>query len=473
MSSVNFINEKAEELDKEKALLMNSSAAASLQSVLRTNLGPKGTEKMLVGGAGQVKITKDGNVLLHEMTIIHPTAQMIARAATAQDDTVGDGSSSNVLFIGELLSQSIRFVKEGIHVSHLVDGIETAKKKSLSFLDECKFKPEKIDREFLLNVARTALRTKLPVKLADQMTEIVTDAVLTIKKDTGIDLHMVEIMHQKEKMSSDSRLVKGLVLDHGGRHPAMPKRLENCYILNCNVSLEYENTEVHSKLIYSNAEQREKLLISEHKATDDLCRKIIALKRDVCDSEEGKKANKHFVVINQKGIDPLSLDLLAHEGILALRRAKKRNAERLVLACGGNAVNSFDDLTKDDLGQADLVYEEELDEEKYTFIEGVKNLQSCTILVRAASGYEIAQIKDAVRDGLRAVKNVFDDQCVIPGAGAFEISCSEMLKDFSKSKEVEGKQFYDVNAFAEALKVIDRIILDMIVAIFFHIHQTL
>ena len=456
MSSVNFVNEKAENLDKDKALVMNLTAAASLQSVLRSNLGPKGTEKMLVGGAGQVKITKDGNVLLHEMTIIHPTAQMIARAATAQDDTVGDGSSSNVLFIGELLQQSFRFVQEGIHVSHLVDGIEIAKKKALSFLDECKFKPEKIDREFLLNVARTALRTKLPTKLADKMTEIVTDAVLTIKNDKGIDLHMIEIMHQKEKMSNDSRLVKGLVLDHGGRHPSMPKRLENCYILNCNVSLEYENTEVHSKLIYSNAEQREKLLASEHKATDDLCRKIIALKREVCDSEEGKKANRHFVVINQKGIDPLSLDMLAREGILGLRRAKKRNAERLVLACGGNAVNSFDDLTKADLGEADLVYEEQLDEEKYTFIEGVKNLQSCTILVRAASGYEIAQIKDAVRDGLRAVKNVFDDQSVIPGAGAFEISCSEMLKDFAKTKDVEGKQYYGVNAFAEALLIIPK-----------------
>ena len=179
MSSVNFLNEKAENLDKDKALIMNLTAASSLQTVLRSNLGPKGTEKMLVGGAGQVKITKDGNVLLHEMTIIHPTAQMIARAATAQDDTVGDGSSSNVLFIGELLQQSFRYVQEGIHVSHLVDGIEIAKKKSLSFLDECKFKPEKIDREFLLNVARTALRTKLPIKIADQMTEIVTDAVLT------------------------------------------------------------------------------------------------------------------------------------------------------------------------------------------------------------------------------------------------------------------------------------------------------
>ena len=453
-----MINPKADRLFKSQALTMNINAAKGIQEVLKGSIGPKGTNKMLVGGAGQIKITKDGNVLLHEMQIVHPTAQMIARASTAQDDIVGDGTTSNVLFIGELMKQSERYITEGTHVSHIVDGIEASKKKALEYLDTIKYKPEKIDREFLLNVARTALRTKLPIKLADQITEIVTDAVLTIKKDTGIDLHMVEIMHQKEKMSNDSRLVKGLVLDHGGRHPSMPKRLENCYILNCNVSLEYENTEVHSKLIYSNAEQREKLLASEHKATDDLCRKIIALKREVCDSEEGKKANKHFVVINQKGIDPLSLDMLAREGILGLRRAKRRNAERLVLACGGNAVNSFDDLTKADLGEADLVYEEQLDEEKYTFIEGVKNLQSCTILVRAASGYEIAQIKDAVRDGLRAVKNVFDDQCVIPGAGAFEISCSEILKDYSKTKEVEGKQFYGINAFAEALLIIPKAI---------------
>ena len=456
--SVNFINAKGEELDREGALRMNLTAATSISGVIRSNVGPKGTEKMLVGGAGQVKITKDGNVLLHEMSIIHPTAQMIARAATAQDDTVGDGSSSNVLFIGELFMQSFRYVTEGIHVSQLVDGIELAKKRSLEFLEECRYKPEKIDREFLLNAARTALRTKLPIKLADQMTEIVTDAVLTIKKDTGIDLHMVEIMHQNQKMSTDTKLIKGLVLDHGGRHPSMPKRLENCYILNCNVSLEYENTEVHSKLIYSNAEQREKLLKSEHKATDDLCRKIIALKREVCDSEEGKKNNRHFVVINQKGIDPLSLDLLAREGILGLRRAKKRNAERLVLACGGNAVNSFDDLTVNDLGYADIIYEEQIDDEKYTYIEGVKNPQSCTILVRAASGYEIAQIKDAIRDGLRAVKNVFDDESIIPGAGAFEIACSDKLKEYSKTKEVEGKKYYGVNAFADALLVIPKAI---------------
>ena len=456
MSSIQLINPKADRLFKNQALTMNINAAKGLQEVLRTNIGPNGTNKMLVGGAGQIKITKDGNVLLHEMQIIHPTAQMIARASTAQDDIVGDGTSSNVLFIGELMKQADRQLQEGIHVSHVVDGIELAKKESLKFLDTIKYKPENIDREFLLNVARSSLRTKLPEKLADQLTEIVTDAVLTVKKDNNIDLHMVEIMHMIQQMSSDSRLVKGLVLDHGGRHPQMPKKLENCYILNCNVSLEFENTEVHSKFVYSSSEQREKLIASEHKYTDDLCMKIIELKRKLCDSEEGKKANKHFVVINQKGIDPLSLDLLAKDGILALRRAKKRNMERIILACGGNGVNSFDDLTEADLGYCDRVWEESLGDDKYTFIDGVKNPFSCTILVKGPNGYSIAQVKDAIRDGLRAVKNVFDDDGVLPGAASFEIACSDMLKEYSKS--VEGKKVFGVNAFSEALLIIPKAI---------------
>ena len=456
MASIQLINPKADRLYKSQALTMNINASKGLQEVLRTNIGPSGTNKMLVGGAGQIKITKDGNVLLHEMQIVHPTAQMIARASTAQDDIVGDGTSSNVLFIGELMKQADRQLQEGIHISHVVDGIELAKKESLKFLDTIKYKPENIDREFLLNVASSSLRTKLNEKLADQLTEIVTDAVLTVKRDNNIDLHMVEIMHMIQQMSSDSRLVKGLVLDHGGRHPQMPKKLENCYILNCNVSLEFENTEVHSKFVYSSSEQREKLIASEHKYTDDLCMKIIELKRKLCDSEEGKKANKHFVVINQKGIDPLSLDLLAKDGILALRRAKKRNMERIILACGGNGVNSFDDLTEADLGYCDRVWEESLGDDKYTFIDGVKNPFSCTILVKGPNSYSIAQVKDAVRDGLRAVKNVFDDNGVLPGAASFEIACSDMLKEYAKS--VEGKKVFGVNAFSEALLIIPKAI---------------
>lgn len=168
MSSLQFINSKADLLRKTAALNMNINAAKGLQEVLKSNIGPKGTIKMLVGGAGQIKLTKDGNVLLHEMQIQHPTATMIARAATAQDDMVGDGTTSNVLFIGELMKNSERYIGEGIHPSTIVDGIELAKKQSLEFLETAKHVPETIDREFLLNIARTSLRTKLSPELANQ-----------------------------------------------------------------------------------------------------------------------------------------------------------------------------------------------------------------------------------------------------------------------------------------------------------------
>jgi len=453
MSSLQFINPKADQLKKQAALNMNINAAKGLQEVLKSNIGPKGTLKMLVGGAGQIKITKDGNVLLHEMQIQHPTATMIARAATAQDDMVGDGTTSNILFIGELMKQSERFISEGVHPAIIVDGIELARKKSLEYLDSCLIKQE-IDRELLLNVARTSLKTKLTEKLANQLTEIVTDAVMTIRKEKNIDLHMIEIMHMQHKLSTETKLIKGLVMDHGGRHPGMPKKLENCYILNCNVSLEYEKTEVHSQFIYSNPEQREKLIASERTHTDELCRKVVELKRKVCDG-----TNKNFVIINQKGIDPLSLDILAKENILALRRAKKRNMERLILACGGNAVHSFDDMTEQDLGYAENVYEQSLGEEKYTFVEGVVNPFSCTILIKGPNEYSIAQVKDAVRDGLRAVKNVYDDQGVIPGAGAFETTCHSMLLDYSRD-EVTGKAILGIEAFANALLSIPKAISD-------------
>ena len=224
------------------------------------------------------------------------------------------------------------------------------------------------------------------------------------------------------KLSTDTRLVKGLVLDHGGRHANMPKKLENCYILTCNVSLEYEKTEVNSGFFFSNAEQRQKLQTSERQFTDDRCKQIIALKRQVCDG-----TNKSFCVINQKGVDPICLDLFAQEGIIALRRAKKRNMERIILACGGKAVNHTDDLCAEDLGWCGEVYEQELGEEKYTFLEGVKNPKSCTLLIKGPNEHTIAMIKDAIRDGLRSIKNTLQDKCVVPGGGAFEVAAYNHL----------------------------------------------
>jgi len=258
-------------------------------------------------------------------------------------------------------------------------------------------------------------------------------------------------MLHKDSMSTS--LIKGLVLDHGSRHPDMPRRVENAFILTCNVSLEYEKSEVNSGFYFNNAEQRDKLVASERVFTDERVRKIIELKKKVCEG-----TNKGFVVINQKGIDPPSLDMLAKEGILALRRAKRRNMERLILACGGDAVNTVDDLNESHLGYAGLVYEYALGEDRFTFVENLKNPLSCTILVKGPNKHSIDQVTDAVRDGLRAVKNTIEDQGVIAGAGAFEVACAAHLVECMKS--VPGRARLGLQAFADALLVIPKILAD-------------
>ena len=222
------------------------------------------------------------------------------------------------------------------------------------------------------------------------------DAVCCIaKKDEPVDLHMVEIMHMKHKLDSDTRFVSGLVLDHGARHPDMKKHVEDAFILTCNVSLEYEKSEVNSSFMYGDAEQRERMVAAEREYTDDVVRAVIALKKKVCDG-----TNKGFVVITQKGIDPISLDMLAKENILGLRRAKKRNMERLILSRGGVCANSPEEFAPEILGEAGKVYEHVLGEEKYTFVEDVATPQSCTILLKGPNDHTLAQLKDAVRDGL-------------------------------------------------------------------------
>lgn len=244
MAAIKAINSKAEVARAQAALAVNICAARGLQDVLRTNLGPKGTMKMLVSGAGDVKLTKDGNVLLHEMQIQHPTASLIAKVATAQDDITGDGTTSNVLIIGELLKQADLYISEGLHPRIIAEGFEIAKRKALEVLEQVKIKKE-MKREILLDVARTSLQTKVHPQLADVLTEAVVDSVLAIRRPNyPIDLFMVEIMEMKYKSETDTKLIKGLVLDHGARHPDMKKRVDDAFILTCNVSLEYEKTEL-------------------------------------------------------------------------------------------------------------------------------------------------------------------------------------------------------------------------------------
>merc|ERR1739848_376641 len=412
---------------------------------------------------GDIKITKDGNVLLHEMQIQHPTASLIARASTAQDDVTGDGTTSTVLLIGEFLKQAELYITEGLHPRIVTEGFEEAKKIALETLESMKINLTEEERKDLLTkISATSLNTKVHPTIAKNLTEICVESVLAIKPEESaanqdIDLHMIEIMEMQHRSSTETSLVKGLVMDHGGRHPDMPKRLENCHILTCNVSMEYEKTEVNSGLFYKSADEREKLVSAERKFIDDRVQKVIDFKRKVCDdNNQGDGKKKNFVIINQKGIDPLSLDALAKEGILALRRAKRRNMERLALACGGVALNSFDEMSESCLGYAGVVYEHVLGENKFTFVEECKNPRSVTILLRAGNKHTLTQMKDACRDGLRAVKNGLDDGCAVPGAGAYEVALNMALK--KAMEQMKGRIRLGVQAYADGMLIIPKVL---------------
>ncbi|CAL8129676.1 unnamed protein product [Orchesella dallaii] len=451
MSAISILNPKAEFARAQQALAINVSAAKGISEIMKSNLGPKGTMKMLVSGAGDIKITKDGNVLLHEMQIQHPTASLIAKASTAHDDVVGDGTTSIVLLIGETMKSAEPIISEGCHPRVVTDGLVVAKDEAQKVLESMKI-PVSLDRTFLIDVSRTALRTKVHQVLADHLAAICTDAVLNIydKESKSIDLHMIEIMDMQHRNELDSCLVRGLVMDHGGRHPDMPTSLSNCYILTCNVSLEFEKTEVNAGFFYSSSEKREALLASEREFIDQRVQKIIDLKKQVCPPG----SDKNFVVINQKGIDPLSLDALAKEGIMGLRRAKRRNMERLSLACGGMAMNSVDDLTPDCLGYAANVYEHVLGENKFTYVEDCKNPKSVTILLKGPTKYGMVQMKDAIRDGLRALSNSIQDGFVVPGAGAFELSVHKALEKLP----MDSRSVLGVKLFSKAILCIPKIL---------------
>jgi len=454
MTTLQDLSPNAEIVSKQQALRVNVSAAIGLMNVLKTNLGPTGTLKLLVGGTiEQLKLTKDGVTLLKEMQIQHPTAALIARTATAQDDITGDGTTSTCLLTGELLRVSERYVSEGLHPRHVTDGFDLARDAVLEFLKEFAVQQENPveNRELLLSMARTSLGTKLDSRLVQQMSSAVVDAIQTIYvEDQPLDLNRVEILTFCRHTADTSRFVRGLVLDHGGRHPDMPSELRNVHIMTCNVSLEYEQTETQAGFAYSSAEEREKLVESERIWLDERCRKIVALKKQVCKDAET------FCIVNQKGVDPLSLDIFAKEGILCLRRAKRRNMERLTLACGGQVILSLEDLDPAHLGYAGKVSQITYGEDKYTFIEDCPaSAQSCTLFLQGPNQLTTDQIKDAVKDGLRAVKNVVEDAAVVPGAGAFELAASMHLTQNVLPK-TKGKAQLGIEAFAEALLIVPK-----------------
>ena len=306
--SMRDVNPNAEVVSRTQARAVNVAAGVGLLNVLKSNLGPRGTLKLLVGGAGQLKLTKDGLVLLKEMQIQHPTAILIARTATAQDDITGDGTTSTVLLCGELLRQSDRHISEGVHPRILVEGLEMARIEALKYLTEIKTSFPVEDgvqmienRDLLTSIALTSLATKLDYDYSLALSKSLVSAVQCIYEgsDMPIDLSRIEVMPMS-RSTNESRFINGIVLDHGARHPDMPDVLHNCKIMTLNTSLEYEKTETQSSFYYSSAEEREKLVESERKWLDERCRKIIDFKRSVC--KDGEVSTVPTFHINKVGL---------------------------------------------------------------------------------------------------------------------------------------------------------------------------
>mmetsp|Transcript_20246 Transcript_20246/g.50625 ORF Transcript_20246/g.50625 Transcript_20246/m.50625 type:complete len:374 (-) Transcript_20246:1689-2810(-) len=297
-------------------------------------------------------------------------------------------------------------------------------------------------------MAKSIFKTKMKNSCVKNISKIAVDAVLTIQRQKEIsDINLIEILQMEDQNDSESRFIRGIVLDHGARHPDMPKILHNVFILVCNISLEYEKSEINSNFISNSSEKQEKLSSKERDIIDKKINKIIQLKRLVC-----KGGNKSFLIVNQKGIDNISLDLLCREGILGLRRAKKKNMERISILCNAVPVNSSDDIDSTILGFAGIVYEKTVGEEKFTFIENVSNPFSGTILVKGNNAFLRKNTEDIIRDGIKSIKLCFEDEGYLIGGGKTELKGSKHLSSYAK--KIYGGKKFGVLALSKSLLVI-------------------
>jgi len=418
----------------------NIMVAKILSQTLRTSLGPRGMDKMLVDSFGDVVITNDGATILKEMDIEHPVGKMMLEVAKAQDEEVGDGTTTVVVLAGELLGKAEDLIEKEVHPTVIIDGYRKAAVKSLEVLDEIAVSVEPKDREVLTQVAKTSLASKLVSEEADTLAKIAVDAVLKVVEESEgkytVDLDNVKVEKKEGQSLDDTRLIDGIVLDKEVVHPDMPKLMENPKIALLDVSLEIEKTEFDAKINVESPEQMKAFLKQEEDTMKSMVDKIAA-----------SGAN---LVLCQKGIDDLVQHFLARKKIIAVRRIKKSDMDKLALAIGGRLISRIEDLSEKDLGTAKLVEERRVGEDKMVFVEGCKNPKSVTILIRGGTQRIVDEAERSVHDALSVVRDVVIDGKLLAGGGAPEAELSLRLRDYATS--LAGKEQLAVQVFAEAIE---------------------
>ena len=420
----------------------NITAAKVIAESVKSSLGPKGMDKMLVDGFGDVTITNDGATILEEMEVQHPAAKMMVEVSKTQDDEVGDGTTTSVVVAGELLKNAEDLIDQNVHPTIIVDGYKAAANKALEILDQIAVKTDPLDKAVLRKVAEVSLASKILAEYKETMADLAVNAILQVAEKTAdgykVDIDDVKVEKKPGESLSDTVLIKGIVLDKEVVHPGMPKRIEDARIALVDVPLEVEKTEFEAKINIENPEQMKAFLDEEEKMLKTMVEKVAKTEANV--------------LLCEKGIDDVSQHYLAKEGILAVRRVKQSDMEKLVKATGGRVVSNLDDLKASDLGHAQLVEERKIADDKMVFVEGCKNPKAVTILVRGGSERLVDEAERSIHDALCVVRDVVRDPRVVGGGGAPEAEIARRLRDYAQ--KLSGKEQLAVLAFAEALEVL-------------------
>jgi thermosome len=420
----------------------NITAAKVVAESIRSALGPKGMDKMLVDNFGDVTITSDGRTILDEMDIQHPAAKMLVEVAKTQDKETGDGTTSAVIIAGELLNKAEELIDKNIHPTIIIDGYKMAAEKALETLEKIAIAVDLKSQDFLVKAATTSMGSKIVAEHKDYLAEIVVKAMLAVaeKQDEAfrVDVDDVKVEKKTGESLKETTLINGIVLDKEIVHSGMPKRLEKAKIALLDASLENEKPELDAKINIESPDQIEAFLKQEEEMLKDMVEKILSTGANV--------------VICQKGIDDMAQHFLARKGVIAIRRAKKSDMEKLARATGGKIVSSINSLSAADLGYAALVEERKTGDDKMTYVEGCKNPKSVTLLIRGGTQRMTAEAERSIHDALSVVKDLLEEPKIVAGGSAPEMEMSSVLKKYAQT--LPGREQLAVQIFAEALEAI-------------------
>jgi len=436
-----ILKEGSQRTAGREAQKSNIMAAKAVATAVRTTLGPKGMDKMLVDTLGDVVITNDGVTILKEMDIEHPAAKMMVEIAKTQDDEVGDGTTTAVVLAGELLKKAEELLDQEIHPTVIASGYRAAAEKSMSILKDMAIKVSPEDDELLKKIAMTAMTGKGSGLARSELAELSVKAVKAIVDEDGtVDIDNITVEKKVGGGITDSQLVSGVVIDKDRLHPNMPKSVTDAKIALLNAALEIEKTEVDAKIQITSPDQLQAFLDQEETMLKDMVDKIAA-----------SGANVLFV---QKGIDDLAQHFLAKAGIYTVRRVKKSDMEKLARATSARVVTSIHEITKDDLGKAGLVEERKVSDEKMTFVEHCENPKSVSIILRGGTEHVVDELDRAMEDALRVVGVAVQDKMLVPGGGAPEVELALRLRAYAST--VGGREQLAIESFADAMEVIPK-----------------